>query len=140
MPDAYKIREQDMPEEMRLLLDVYPRSDWESHPGFKEKTRNWLRAHLMFRQVAEVIRGDTEALLNKEVDLRVYVGRLSHYGGNLVSSLHGHHGWEDESYFPELSAADARFDAGLELLEQDHADLDVVLEDITQKANHLIRL
>lgn len=140
MLDTYKMRDHDMPEEMRFLLEIYPRDDWEAHPGFKEKTRHWLGAHRMFRRVAERVRLDTEALLNKDVELDDYVGRLSHFGGNLVGNLHGHHGWEDRSYFPELSAADPRFDAGLDLLEQDHADLDAVLHDMTRKANRVIRL
>jgi hemerythrin-like domain-containing protein len=72
--------------------------------------------------------------------LEDYAGRLSYYGGNLVGNLHGHHGWEDRSYFPELSAADPRFEAGLEVLEQDHADLDRVLDDFTRTANRLIKL
>ena len=68
------------------------------------------------------------------------IGRLSYYGGNLVGNLHGHHGWEDHSHFPELSAADPRFDAGLEVLEKDHADLDLVLDDFTRQANRVIKL
>lgn len=57
-----------------------------------------------------------------------------------MGNLHGHHGWEDHSFFPELSAADPRFDTGLEVLEQDHADLDKVLDDFTRSANRLIKL
>jgi len=140
MRDTYTMRTSEMPEEMRFLLGTYPRDIWESHPGFKEKTRHWLGAHAMFRRVAERVRRDTEAVLNKEIALGDYVGRLSYFGDGLVRNLHGHHGWEDRSYFPELSAADPRFDAGLELLEQDHADLDVVLDDLTRKANRVIKL
>ncbi|MCV6591313.1 MAG: hemerythrin domain-containing protein [Silicimonas sp.] len=140
MLDTYTMRQTDMPDEMRVLLNRYPRDSWEAHPGFHEKTRHWLGAHQMFRRVAERVRLDTEAVLEKEIALGDYVGRLSYFGGNLVSNLHGHHGWEDHSYFPELSAADQRFDAGLDLLEQDHADLDLVLEDMVQKANRVIRL
>lgn len=140
MLDTYKMRDFDMPEDMRVLLQRYPRDDWDAHPGFKEKTRHWLGAHLMFRRVAERVRLDTEAVLNKDIALGDYVGRLAYFGGNLVGNLHGHHGWEDHSYFPELSAADSRFDAGLELLEQDHVDLDVVLDDMTRKANRVIKL
>jgi len=65
---------------------------------------------------------------------------MSHFGGTLVGNLHGHHGWEDHSYFPKLSAADPRFDAGLAVLEQDHADLDQVLDDFTRQANRVIKL
>lgn len=140
MLDTYTMRQTDMPEEMRFLLETYPRDDWETHPGFKEKTRHWLGAHQMVRRVAERVRRDTEEVLNKDIALGDYVGRLSYFGGNLVGNLHGHHGWEDHSYFPELSAADPRFESGLELLEQDHADLDFVLDDMTRKANRVIKL
>lgn len=140
MLDTRTIRETDMPEEMRFLLDRYPRDTWAAHPGFKEKTRHWLGAHLMFRRVAERVRLDTEEVLNKDIGMDAYAGRLSYYGGNLVGNLHGHHGWEDRVYFPELSKADPRFDAGLELLEQDHSDLDAVLDDFVRQANRVIKL
>lgn len=140
MLDTYTIRQDEMPNEMRFLLEQYPRDDWDAHPGFKEKTRHWLGAHQMFRRVAQQVRLDTEGLLNKDIAADTYAGRLSYLGGNLVGNLHGHHGWEDRSYFPELSAADPRFDAGLELLEQDHADLDKVLDDFVQGANRVIKL
>lgn len=140
MLDTYTIRQDEMPKEMRFLLNQYPRDAWDAHPGFKEKTRHWLGAHQMFRRVSERVRLDAEALLNKDMTLDDYAGRLSFYGGNLVGNLHGHHGWEDHSYFPELSAADARFDAGLKVLEKDHADLDKVLDDFTRQANRVIKL
>ncbi len=140
MLDTHTIRQDEMPQEMRFLLKTYPRDTWDAHPGFKEKTKHWLGAHQMFRRVAELIRLDTEGALNKDMSIDDYARRLSYYGGNLVGNLHGHHGWEDHEYFPQLSAADPRFDAGLDLLEQDHADLDKVLDDFTGTANRLIKL
>jgi hypothetical protein len=140
MLDTYTIRQDEIPDEMRFLLGQYPRETCDAHPGFREKTIHWLGAHQMFRRVAQRIRLDTEGLLNKDMALDDFSRRLSHYGGNLVGYLHGHHGWEDHSYFPELSAADPRFDAGLQVLEQDHADLDKVLDDFTRTANGLIKL
>lgn len=140
MLDSYSIRQDEMPDEMRFLFDQYPRDSWAAHPGFREKTQHWLGAHLMFRRVVERIRLDTETLLDKDMGLDDFAQRLSHFGGNLVSNLHGHHGWEDRSYFPELSAADPRFDRGLQVLEQDHADLDKVLDEFRRTANRLIKL
>ncbi|WP_377512594.1 hemerythrin domain-containing protein [Octadecabacter sp. R77987] len=140
MRDTHTIRQDEMPDEMGFLLEQYPRDSWDAHPGFHEKTKHWLGAHQMFRRVAKRVRLDTEALLKKDMALEDYADRLSYYGGNLVGNLHGHHGWEDRSYFPELSAADPRFDAGLAVLEQDHTDLDKVLDDFTRTANRLIKL
>ncbi len=42
--------------------------------------------------------------------------------------------------FPELSAADPRFDLGLEILEKDHQDLDQVLDRFSTVANRIIQL
>jgi hypothetical protein len=134
------VRSEGLPDAMRLLLDAYPRESWGAHPGFREKTRQWLGAHRMFRQMAEVIRLDAEGRLDATLAAEDFAARLSRVGGALVGNLHGHHGWEDHSYFPELSAADPRFDAGLEVLEQDHADLDEVLNGFTRTANRAIKL
>ncbi|MGV6849095.1 MAG: hemerythrin domain-containing protein [Marinibacterium sp.] len=137
---TYTLRKTDMPEELHFLLGTYPRDTWEVHPGFKDKTRQWLGAHQSFRALAERVRLDTELVLDKDMALDDYAARLSFLGGRLVGNLHGHHSWEDHSYFPELAAADPRFDTGLEVLEKDHADLDLVLNDFTRQANRVIKL
>jgi hypothetical protein len=136
----FHIRTNDMPSEMQMLLRRYPRDSWETHPGFREKTQHWLEAHQMFRRLGALLRDETEQFLDRGRSGREFSGRLSYYGGALVNNLHGHHSWEDHSYFPELSAADPRFDVGLEILEKDHHELDVVLEKFTNLANRTIKL
>ena len=140
MHTEFSMRDHDMPSEMQILLDTYPRSTWEAHPGFRDKTRQWLSAHQGFKRLAGHVREESEAYLDKDRAGDAFAAGLSYYGGILVGNLHGHHSWEDRSYFPELSAADPRFDAGLEVLEQDHADLDVVLDSFTRTANRTIKL
>lgn len=140
MTQLFEIRSDEMPAEMHALLDVYPRDTWEAHPGFKDKTKHWLGAHQMFRQLGHIIRSETEKFLDKSRDAEQFSARLSYYGDMLVRNLHGHHGWEDHSYFPELAAADPRFEAGLEILEKDHQELDVVLESFSTTANQAIQL
>lgn len=140
MTDHVTIRTDAMPTEMQILLDAYPRDSWEAHPGFRDKTRQWLGAHRMFRQLSASVRQDTETFLDGEKDAEDYAGRLAYRGNALVGNLHGHHGWEDYSYFPELAAADPRFDAGIEILEHDHEVLDTVLDSFTHLANRTIKL
>lgn len=140
MLDHFDIRTDDMPTEMQSLLRAYPRDTWEAHPGFRDKTRHWLGAHSMFRQLSASVRKDTETYLNGDRDNEDYAQRLSYRGDALVRNLHGHHGWEDHVYFPELSQAEPRFEAGLDILEKDHAAMDVVLEDFTRTANRTIQL
>ena len=140
MLDQFNIRSDAMPDEMRILLAQYPRDEWSGHPGFKDKTQQWLAAHQMFRRLSEYVRLDTEQYLNGDKDADDYAARLSYRGNALVGNLHGHHAWEDYSYFPELSAADRRFEDGLEILEKDHQELDVVLEHFTNSAIRAIKL
>ena len=87
------MRTADMPHEMQALLRTYPRDSWEAHPGFRDKTRQWLSAHQNFRALAERVRLDTELMLDKDMALDDYTARLSFLGGRLVGNLHGHHGW-----------------------------------------------
>lgn len=140
MLDTAGIRIDAMPGGMRLLLETHPRGSWDSHPGFKEKTRQWMSAHQMFRRLAELVRTDAEKYMDRSQDADAYAARLSAFGNRLVANLHGHHGWEDHVFFPELSAADPRFDRGLELLENDHRNLDLVLDGFTRSANRVIKL
>lgn len=134
------IRTTPMPDEMRVLLHAYPRDAWEAHPGFAAKTQAWLNAHQMFRDLGEVIEADAQTYLDRDISPDEFAARLSRFGGALVRNLHGHHGWEDRSYFPELEAAEPRFARGLELLEADHAALDQVLDGFTRASNRVIQL
>lgn len=129
-----------MPEEMRILLQEYPRDDWEGHPGFRDLTRQWLRARQSFRRLAASLRFDAEAFLDRSIDPSSYVFNLNRRGGILVGNLHGHHAWEDYEYFPELSSADQRFDRGLEILEKDHETLNVVFDAFTDLGTRVLQL
>lgn len=140
MSSTFTIRKDDLPTEMRVLLEDYPRDSWPTHAGFKDKTRQWLGAHRSFRRLSATVRKDAESYLDGNTDAKEYVEQLVHRGGALVGNLHGHHGWEDRSYFPELSAADSRFDAGLEILERDHIALNGVLDSFTDSANRAIAM
>lgn len=129
-----------LPQEMQTLLRDLPRERWQAHPNFREPTENWMRAHQGFRQLGAIVQDDTEAFLNKDMEDQSYAQRLSWFGNLLVRNLHGHHTWEDRSFFPELEAADARFAAGLEMLEADHIELDGLIDDVTRRANRVVKL
>lgn len=131
---------QGLPEEMQLLLRDYPREAWPDHPNFAASIGNWMGAHRMFRQLADIITLDTQELLDKKNDPEDYARRLTRYGNMLVRNLHGHHGWEDHQFFPELEAADHRFMRGLEMLESDHEEMDQILASLTSSANRYLKL
>jgi hypothetical protein len=140
MSSTVTIRADELPAEMRVLLEDYPRDSWPTHAGFKDKTRQWLGAHQSFRRLSATVCKDAESFLDGDEDAKDYVDQLVYRGGALVRNLHGHHGWEDHSYLPELSAADPRFDAGLEILEKDHIALHELLDSFTESANRAIAM
>ncbi|AUC51951.1 cation-binding protein [Sagittula sp. P11] len=129
-----------LPPEMRTLYRDLPRDGWLDHPGLKQATRNWMGAHLGFRHTGALLKAETERFLDKETPADLYAERLGYFGHRLVVSLHGHHTWEDRSFFPELEEADPRFARGLEMLESDHATLDETLDRLTRQANRVIAL
>jgi hemerythrin-like domain-containing protein len=129
-----------LPPEMQALLREHPRDTWPGNPNFAASIQNWMGAHTMFRQLGELITNDTEQFLNKDIERDLYVKRLAHFGTHLVRNLHGHHSWEDRSFFPELEAADPRFERGLAMLETDHEALDKLLDQFTTGANRTIQL
>lgn len=133
-------KRQGLPDDMALLLGDYPRDAWPDHPNFAASIGNWMGAHTMFRRLGAVVRTEAESFLDNHRDADDFAGRLSIYGNLLVRNLHGHHTWEDRSFFPELGAADHRFDHGLEMLEADHTVLDETLDRFTRTGNRVTKL
>ncbi len=131
---------QGLPPKMQVLLREYPREAWPDHPNFARSIRNWMGAHEMFRQLGEIAVSETELYLTKGREPDAFAARLSEYGNLLVHNLHGHHTWEDRKFFPELAAADKRFQTGLDLLESDHEALDATLDRFSRQSNRVIQL
>lgn len=140
MTETLAVRQEALPEDMRILLRDYPRDAWPDHPNFAASIQNWMGAHVAFRQLAELVKLDTELYLDRTRAPEDYAARLSYFGNLLVRNLHGHHSWEDHKFFPELSAADPRFDGGLDTLESDHEVLDKLLNGFTRQANRVVKL
>ncbi len=128
------------PEDTATLLADYPREAWPGHPNFARSIQNWMGAHVGFRQLGQVLRQTTEDYIDREISPEIAAAHLGYYGDILVRNLHGHHTWEDRKFFPEIREADWRFDTGLETLESDHDVLDETLEDLTGRANRVIKL
>jgi hypothetical protein len=129
-----------LPSELQTLLDDYPREAWSDHPNFALSIQHWLDAHRYFKRMGALLTKETELFLDKNRSANEFGGRLGHYGNQLVHHLHGHHHWEDHDYFPELSAADDRFDRGLDMLETDHTEMDKLLDNFTTTGNRALKL
>jgi hypothetical protein len=128
-----------LPDALRVLLERYPRPGWEGHPEFNALTRFWLDRHLMFRRLQTGLVEETRGFLDRSTDPRRYGAALSRLAGLYLNELHGHHHIEDLHYFPLLRAQDARLEAGFDLLDRDHHDLDGGLHRLADRANAVLR-
>jgi hemerythrin-like domain-containing protein len=128
-----------LPEALRVLLRDYPREGWEADPNFDGLVSFWLGMHLHFRDALQGMTTDAEALLDGRLDRQAFAPRLARTGGAFVQHLHGHHGIEDDHYFPLLAARDVRLLRGFEILDRDHQALDLHIDAFVQDANAAIR-
>lgn len=128
-----------LPDALRVLLEAYPRSDWQGHANFAGLIEFWLDRHLMFRRLTEALRSDAEAAVDRKLDKKAHAARLSRYGGMLVSQLHGHHQIEDAHYFPVLSLREKRLARGFDILDSDHHAMDGLLDRFTKSANAVLQ-
>ena len=126
-------RRNGWPEDLRVLVERYPREQWQGHANLGEMARFWLSRHDMFRELAGMIRAiETQfrggALAPAEFP-RQFVPRLQF----LLQQLGVHHQIEDLHYFPIFRAADERLARGFDVLEGDHhaihADMDATADD-----------
>ncbi|MCG6903596.1 MAG: hemerythrin domain-containing protein [Rhodobacter sp.] len=138
MADLSLRTRQRLPDALRVLLDEFPRTGWQTHANFGEMVQFWLQRHLMFREVLERLQSETRARIDGELAPDIYASHLSRLGGFFLQELHMHHQIEDSHYFPRLIGLDPRIDRGFELLEADHGALDGLLHSFADGANAVL--
>lgn len=128
-----------LPEGLTVLLQEFPRLQWEAHPNFGRLAEFWMQRHGMFRRLCDVLEDDLRAYQDKQVGFDRYAPRLSRFAGMLLNELHGHHHIEDAHYFPMLSKLDGRLERGFDLLDADHHGMDALLQEMANGANHVLQ-
>lgn len=125
-----------LPEHLRVLADLYPRTEWQGHPNFNELTAFWLERHGMFRQLNATLIENTERRLDK--DNPRFGPELQRYTGFYLNQLQGHHQIEDHHYFPQFIPLDARLEQGFEILDRDHHALDGHIHALAETTNAVL--
>ena len=126
-----------LPEELRVLADRYPRTEWKTHPNFNDLTAFWLERHGMFRQLNDLLVESSEKRLDG--DNPRYGREMQHYTSTYLNQLHGHHQIEDHHYFPQFIPLDDRIAPGFELLDRDHKALDGHIHALAEATNAVLR-
>lgn len=140
MEQLYDLNDRDgLPDNLKLLLEAFPREEWSANPYFAGLVQFWLERHDMFRQLCQMLNADAEAAMDGKMSAEMMAPRLSRFGSGLVQGLHGHHQIEDMHYFPVLKTREAPLERGFDILDRDHHAMDGLLQRFADAANGVLR-
>ena len=127
------------PEDLRVLIERYPREQWDAHANLGDMARFWLSRHAMFRELSRAIDEIASHFrigrLPPDEFARQFVPRLQF----ILDQLNVHHQIEDLHYFPIFRAADARLKRGFDVLEGDHHHIHADMARVAETANALLQ-
>ncbi|WP_187971959.1 hemerythrin domain-containing protein [Aquibium microcysteis] len=128
-----------LPDDLRFLVEKYPRSDWSVHDNIGGMAGFWLQRHGMFREVGAMlttgIADYREGRKSASDFAQWFAPRLNFFLGN----LDGHHNVEDQHYFPAFAKAEARLKRGFDILDRDHHQIHEALGLNAETANFFLR-
>ena len=128
-----------LPDDLKILLDRYPREVWLGHRNLGETARFWLDRHNMFRELGAILQNATAEFREGTLPVPEFRGFFAPRLQFFLESLEGHHHIEDLHYFPVFRAAEARLVRGFDVLENDHAVIHAEIAGVVESANGLLR-
>jgi hemerythrin-like domain-containing protein len=123
------------PEELRVLLENYPRESWPETAT--PLARFWLDRHDYFRHESDAVQDATREYREQQMQPAELATRIVQRLQICLSHLHGHHQLEDFHYFPAFRAAEKRLGSGFDILAQDHELLHEGIARIAERINTL---
>jgi iron-sulfur cluster repair protein YtfE (RIC family) len=127
------------PENLRFLLERYPREVWQDHANLGDMARFWLQRHDMFRELGDALQSATQAFRAGHATAQDFRGWFAPRLQFFVSQLNAHHQVEDLHYFPVFSAAERRLAKGFAVLESDHETIHQAIVATVGPANDLLK-
>lgn len=127
-----------LPDDLRFLVEKYPREIWQGHANLGEMAQFWLKRHDMFRELGGMLQKSVadyrEGLLAPTPFAQWFAPRLRFF----LQQLHGHHQIEDLYYFPVFAQAERRLKRGFEILDSDHHVIHDALERNAETAREFL--
>jgi hypothetical protein len=135
IPDELLLEQrQGLPDDLRFLLERYPREEWRDHANIQGMAQFWIQRHDMFRELGGMLTGAIAEFREGKTTPREFAGffapRLNFFLGN----LDGHHNIEDQVYFPAFARAEVRLKGGFDILDSDHHIIHEALEHNAETA------
>jgi hemerythrin-like domain-containing protein len=117
-----------LPEDLRFLIQRYPRDSWRQPGALTSMGRFWLKRHNLFRELGGILSSSVAKLQEEDFEPREFAGWFAPRLHYLLSDLEGHHHVEDSHYFPIFLAAEPRLRRGFDILDSDHQVVHDLLE------------
>jgi len=132
-------RRNSLPDDLRFLVEKYPRDEWQVHANIHGMANMWLQRHDMFRELGGILSSAIadyrEGRKTAREFAQFFAPRLNFFLGN----LDGHHNIEDHQYFPVFARAEPRLKRGFEILDLDHHTIHEGLEANAETANAFLK-
>lgn len=127
------------PEDLRFLLDRYPREQWMRHANLGSMARFWLERHRMFRELGDALNDAIGKFRQGAVPATDFQAWFAPRLRFFLQELNTHHQVEDFHYFPIFRAAEGRLLAGFEVLEKDHEVIHTGIKQSVETANEFLK-
>lgn len=127
-----------LPEDLRFLIQQYPRDGWRRSDALTAMGRFWLKRHNLFRELAGILNGSIDRLQEKDFEPRAFAAWFAPRLDYLLSDLEGHHHVEDAHYFPIFVAAEPRLGRGFDILDSDHHQIHDLLGRNAEAGRHFV--
>ncbi|GLS33386.1 Hemerythrin HHE cation binding domain-containing protein [Mesorhizobium albiziae] len=132
-------RRAGLPDDLRYLVEKYPREAWQGHANIGGMASMWLQRHDMLRELGGLLSGAIsdyrEGRATAPEFARFFAPRLQFFLGQ----LDGHHNVEDQHYFPIFAAAEKKLKRGFDILDADHHLIHEALDRNADTANGFLR-
>ncbi len=125
------------PDDLRHLLERYPREVWTGHVNLGDMARFWLARHEMFRELSQALVQAAGALREGDVPPDQFRQWFAPRLNFLLGELQTHHMIEDRQYFPVFVRAETSLAKGFDVLEADHETIHHALDDLARSGQML---
>ena len=128
-----------LPDDLRFLVEQYPRGEWQAHSNIHGMAGFWLQRHDMFREMGVLLTGGIADYREGRKDAREFAAFFAPRLNRFLGNLDGHHNVEDHHYFPVFAEAEPRLKRGFDILDGDHHLIHDALERNAETANAFLR-
>ena len=122
-----------------MLIERYPREQWDAHANLGDMARFWLSRHAMFRELSAAISSIAAQFRSGRLPPAEFARRFVPRLQFMLDQLNVHHQIEDLHYFPIFRVADARLARGFDVLEGDHHHIHTDMARTAETANALLQ-